>query len=447
MPTVEAVQPTTDPLLQKARAIARAVEEQGGRALLVGGYVRDELLGLSPKDADLEVYGVEAVALREMLRRFGRVDCVGESFRVYKLVWHHRAGTGATQRYELDVSLPRRDKKIGAGHRGFEVEGDPQATVEDAARRRDFTINAILSDPLSGELIDPFHGRADLEKRVLRAVDAAHFAEDPLRVLRAIQFAARFEMTIEPATVQLCRSLALDDLPKERVWGEWEKLLLKAARPSLGILAAEELDVLDKRFPYLAQAVRRRGLAIGAALDRAALERAALDYEKQVTLMLAVLGCFLGKPYLEQLLDALGIYTLRRYDVRRQVIVLSGERNRAGQWFARRDEVPDKEFRYLSARCEPRLLYHLTRARGDVAAAEWFLAHMEDLGVADGPPAPLLMGRHLLEMGLQPGPQIGQITQTVYAQQLAGEVTTLDESLAAARVLLAPDRAAESQSQ
>ncbi len=240
MPTAEAIPPTTDPLLQKARAIARAASERGGRALLVGGYVRDELLGLAPKDADLEVYGIEAGALREMLRRFGRVDCVGESFRVYKLVWHHRAGTGSTQRHELDVSLPRRDKKIGAGHRGFEVEGDPHATVEDAARRRDFTLNAILRDPFSDELIDPFDGRRDLENRVLRAVDAAHFGEDPLRVLRAAQFAARFEMTIEPATLELCRSIALDDLPKERIWGEWEKLLMKAARPSFGILAAEK---------------------------------------------------------------------------------------------------------------------------------------------------------------------------------------------------------------
>src|SRR5687767_14609631 len=107
MPTLEAIPPTTNPLLHKARAIARAAREQGGRALLVGGYVRDELLGLAPKDADIEVYGIEASILREMLRRFGRVDCVGVSFRVYKLVWHRRAEEGSTQRYELDVSLPR----------------------------------------------------------------------------------------------------------------------------------------------------------------------------------------------------------------------------------------------------------------------------------------------------------------------------------------------------
>ena len=435
MPILQAIQATTDPLLQKARAIARVVGEHGGRALLVGGYVRDDLLGLTPKDADLEVYGVEAIPLHELLRRFGRVDCVGESYRVYKLVWYRREQHNA-QRYELDVSLPRRDKKIGAGHRGFEVEGDPHATMEDAARRRDFTVNAILCDPLSGEIIDPFDGRADLENRVLRAVDAAHFAEDPLRVLRAAQFAARFEMTIEPETMHLCRSIALDDLPKERIWGEWEKLLMKAARPSFGILAAEELGVLDKLFAYVGRAVRRRGVQLCAALDRAAMEKNVLEYEKQVTLMLAVLGCFLGRPYVEQFLDALGIYTLNRYDVRRQVLVLSGERNRVGQWFARQDQITDKDFRYLSARCEPRLLYRLARARGDVEAAEWFLTRIEALGVADGPPAPLLMGRHLLEMGLKPGPQIGQITQTVYAQQLAGDVTTLDEAIAAARVLV-----------
>jgi tRNA nucleotidyltransferase (CCA-adding enzyme) len=255
-------------------------------------------------------------------------------------------------------------------------------------------------------------------------------------VLRACQFAARFGLRVDERTVEICREIELSDLPKERIWGEWEKLLLKAARPSFGILAAQELGVLDKLFPYIGQALQRRDCALCAALDRAAAEKAGLDYEKQVTLMLAVLGCFLGRPYLEQLLDALGIYTLRRYDVRRQVIVLSGERNRVGQWFARRDEITDKEFRYLSARCEPRLLYRLAKSRGNVEAAQWFIERMETLGVADGPPAPLLMGRHLLDMGLQPGPQIGQLTQTVYAQQLAGEVTTLDEAIAAARVLI-----------
>jgi len=162
-----------------ALSVARAVRDEGGRALVVGGWVRDTLIGLPPKDLDLEVFGLPATGLRAMLERFGRVDPVGESFTVYKLG-------------DIDVSLPRRESKSGRGHRGFSVSGDPSMSVEEAARRRDFTVNAISWDPLTGEYLDPFDGRADIERRMLRAVDARTFADDSLRVLRALQFAARF---------------------------------------------------------------------------------------------------------------------------------------------------------------------------------------------------------------------------------------------------------------
>jgi tRNA nucleotidyltransferase (CCA-adding enzyme) len=330
-----------NPLLIKAQAVARAALRQGGRAFLVGGYVRDELLGLSPKDADLEVYGIEAGALRDMLRRFGRVNCVGESFRVYKLVWH-----GEGERYELDVSLPRRDRKVGEGHRGFEVEGDPFATIEDAARRRDFTINAILRDPLTGEIIDPFNGRTDLENRVLRAVHAVHFAEDSLRVLRAMQFAARFEMSIEPGTLELCRNIPLDDLPKERIWGEWEKMLLKAENPSIGLKAAHELCVLEKLFPALFTYFKRWSVSpcleaggwLGLSLDAAALEKRGLPSEKQIALMLSVITSHISSSAIEPFLDSLNIHTLNSYNVREQVLALTQARSKA--FFAHCDEHP-----------------------------------------------------------------------------------------------------------
>lgn len=434
MPLANASPPSSlvDPLGRKARQLARVVAEGGGRALLVGGYVRDSLLGQTPKDADIEVYGLEAPALRALLQRLGRVDCVGESFRVYKLVWHERG-----ERFELDVSLPRRDRKTGQGHRGFEVEGDPFASFEEAARRRDFTVNAILRDPLSDEIIDPFGGQADLEAGILRVVDAAHFGEDSLRVLRACQFAARFELTVEAQTAALCRTIDLHDLPRERVWGEWEKLLLKAARPSIGLRAAWELGVLDQLFPYLQTAMQRRGELLLQTLDGAAAERWELDGPRQSTLMLAALGAFLGLRSrsghgTQRLLDDLGVHTQSGYDVRLNTLRLVGERKRAIDWFRRCDTLLDRDLRRLSARVEPRLIYHLTRARGALDAAAWFRARMEELEVFDGPPAPLLMGRHLLEMGLKPGPQIGRIVQTVYVAQLDGEVSTLEEARARA---------------
>src|SRR5213594_4583954 len=191
---------------ERVLALARAVRDAGGRALLVGGCVRDELMGQQPKDWDLEVYGIEPARLRELLDRLGSVNVVGEAFTVYKL--------GA----DLDISLPRRERKTGRGHRAFVIEGDPAMTIEEGARRRDFTINAILQDPLTEETIDPFHGRDDLEAGLLRAVSPETFAEDSLRVLRAAQFAARFQFEIEPNTIELCRSIDLSDLPSERIW-------------------------------------------------------------------------------------------------------------------------------------------------------------------------------------------------------------------------------------
>ena len=424
-----------NPLFQKAVQIANAARAQNGRALLVGGFVRDALLGASPKDADMEIYGIEAERLREMLRTFGKVDCVGESFRVYKLAWWQKNSSGK-ERFELDVSLPRRDKKIGEGHKGFEVEGDPFASIEDASRRRDFTVNAILLDPLTSEILDPFGGREDLERRVLRVTDVQHFAEDSLRVLRAVQFAARFEMQLAFETIEICRSINLDDLPRERIWGEVEKWLMKSNRPSIGLLAASQLGVLEKLFPYLQTAFERREDEMRSTLDRAAAEKSDLPEGAQVTLMLAAIGVFIGRSELQKFLETLGVFKIAGVDVRKNAIVLAGERKRVRDWFRTSGEIEDKEFRYLSARVEPRLIDKLARARGDFEAAAWFWQKMSTLGLQDGPPAPLLMGRDLLEMGLSPGPRVGEILQTLWARQLAGELSTPEAAHEVARELI-----------
>src|SRR5689334_16903418 len=169
-------------------------------------------MGRSCKDLDLEVYGLPTDRLKSLLATFGSVNTVGESFTVYKIA-------------DVDVALPRRESRTGRGHRAFEVTGDPDLSFAEAARRRDFTVNAIAWDPLTGEYLDPFGGRRDIDARLLRAVDARTFGEDSLRVLRAVQFAARFEFALEEATSDLCRGIPLDDLPSERIWGEFEKLL------------------------------------------------------------------------------------------------------------------------------------------------------------------------------------------------------------------------------
>ena len=169
--------------------------------------MRDALLGFPVKDYDVEVFSLPSERLEPVLAKHGRVDAVGQAFRVYKLSGVEGV-PGA-----LDVALPRRDSKVGPGHRGIAVEGDPGLSVEEASRRRDFTVNAMLFDPATGEILDRWGGRRDLDARVLRAVDARTFGEDPLRALRAVQFAARYELAVDETTAALCAAMPLEELP------------------------------------------------------------------------------------------------------------------------------------------------------------------------------------------------------------------------------------------
>jgi len=448
--------------------ISRAVGDAGGRAYLVGGLVRDRLMGLggAARDIDLEVYGLGAGALRSLLERFGTVNAVGEAFTVYKVG-------------EIDVSIPRRDSKTGAGHRGFTVAGDPTMSEAEASRRRDFTINAILCDPLSGDVVDPHGGLEDLKAKRLRAVDPATFVEDSLRVLRAMQFAARFEFGIDPATVALCRSIPLDDLPSERLWGEFEKLLLRAQRPSVGLRAGLELGVMDALFPEIKALVgcpqepawHPEGdvwVHTLQAVDLAAGYLADLPMPKQVVVMLGTLCHDLGKPSTTKLLDGrirsldheaqglpptsrvldrLNIHTMDGYDVRGQILTIVDHHLKPGLLWRERDKVGDAAFRRLALKVELDLLYRVAKADSlgrrapgakepTAEAQEWFLERAKALSVTHGGPKPLLLGRHLLEMGLLPGPKIGEITSAVYDLQLEGRVTTLADAQAEARRLL-----------
>ena len=223
----------------KSVEIAQAVHDAGGRALVVGGWVRDHLLGVRSKDVDIEVFGLGVTRLEALLAGFGKVHMVGRAFGVFRI-----AGI------DVDFSLPRRDSKRGPGHRGFDVAPDPSLDFAEAARRRDLTVNSIGLDPLTGEVLDPHGGRRDLEHRVLRATDPARFPEDPLRGLRVTQLAARLEMTPDAELVALCRKLDLSELSGERVFDEFGKLLLRAARPSLGFKVLEGTGQL-RFFPEL----------------------------------------------------------------------------------------------------------------------------------------------------------------------------------------------------
>lgn len=450
-------------------ALAAAARSAGGRALVVGGWVRDRLRGEPSKDVDIEVFGIPQQALPALLAPFGRVEPVGQSFPVYKLI--------APDGLELDVALPRRESKQGRGHKGFVVAGDPSMSTEEAARRRDFTINAIAWDPLTGAYEDPFDGRADLERRVLRAVDLNTFGDDSLRVLRAVQFAARFALTLDPATADLCRRIPLDDLPAERVWGEFEKLLLRAVRPSIGFEVARDLGVIERLFPEIQSLIgceqepewHPEGdvwIHTLMVVDQARALNADLDRPRLVTVMLAAICHDLGKPattaFIDgrirsldheqagveptgRLLDRLNVHTIDGYDVRRQVVALVADHLKPGMFY-KAGNVGDGAFRRLAQKVDLELLARVARADClgrtgdfDCSAMDWFLDRARALGVEHQPPAPLLLGRHVLALGIAPGPRVGEILKQVYERQLDGAIATETEAIEAARALIATE--------
>jgi tRNA nucleotidyltransferase (CCA-adding enzyme) len=446
--------------LETAIEIARLVREDRGRALIVGGWVRDQLLNQPNKDIDLEVYGVPADRLRQLLERIAPVNTVGESFTVYKVG-------------EIDVSLPRRESKIGRGHRAFAVSGDPEMPLNEAARRRDFTINAIAWDPLEERYEDPFGGQTDLlERKLLRAVDLETFSEDSLRVLRGIQFAARFDLTMDEQTKALCQQIELDDLPAERVWGEIEKLLLLPARPSIGFELALELGVIDRLFPEIRALVgcpqepewHPEGdvwVHTLMVIDQARTRIDDLDKAQKTVVMLGAVCHDLGKPPTtafvdgrirsidhEQagveptlaLLDRLNVQTIAGYDVRQHVIGIVAHHLKPLAFFKSVTPVGDGAFRRLAQKVDLELLARVAASdclgrtgSFDCSGIEWFLSRARALGVEHAPPEPIVKGRHLLPLGVRPGPGMGEILRRIYEQQLDGRFTTLDEGVEIAR--------------
>lgn len=223
-----------------AREIALLVQQQGGRAYYVGGYVRDTLRHQENKDIDMEVHGVTPQCLASILDSLGQRITIGESFGIFSLKGYH-----------LDIAMPRKEKLRGQGHRDFDIVVDPFIGTRAAAKRRDFTINALMQDILTGEILDHFGGTTDLANNILRHVSDASFGEDPLRVLRGAQFAARFGCQVAEETVALCWGMSLAYLPRERVEGELKKALLKAERPSLFFEVLRQMEQLDLWFPEL----------------------------------------------------------------------------------------------------------------------------------------------------------------------------------------------------
>ena len=444
-----------------ARRVVEAVARRSGRAIVVGGAVRDALLGLESKDLDLEVFGLEVADLEQALLAAGlKVNAVGRSFGVFKV---GGAGEGT-----VDVSLPRRDSRQGHGHRGFVITTDPQMSFEEAAARRDFTINAMGYDPERDLLLDPWGGERDLCLRRLRHVGRA-FVEDPLRVLRGFQLAARFDLRAEPETVELCRSMLSEapTLAAERVWVEWSKWAARATRPSRGLELLRacgwiglypELEALigcpqDPQWHPEGDVWTHTLLTCDAAADLA--RRQALGGEPRLVLLLAALTHDLGKPETT---------TREGERVRSRG---HGETVETFEAFLRRIDMPYRLRRrviilcrrhldHLGFRGSPRAIRRLSRALGDEGetiealvrlieadhsarpplaggcppAAREMLEVARSIEVARSAPAPLLMGRHLLALGVEPGPIIGRWLEAAYQAQLDEAFEDLEGALA-----------------
>ena len=226
--------------IELAERIAEAAAHYGGTAYYVGGYVRDRLRGKENKDIDIEIHGVTPAQLRDILDSTGQRLEIGKSFGVFGL-----------RGYTLDISMPRKETNRGSGHKDFDICVDPFIGTYGAAKRRDFTINAMMQNVLTGEIVDHFDGKKDLESGVIRHVSADTFAEDPLRVLRAAQLASRLGFGIADETESLCRRMDVSALPKERVMGELEKAMLKSEKPSAFFEALRRMDQLSAWFPEL----------------------------------------------------------------------------------------------------------------------------------------------------------------------------------------------------
>jgi tRNA nucleotidyltransferase (CCA-adding enzyme) len=438
------------------RAILEAVRRVG-RPRLVGGGVRDWLLGLEPKDFDLEVAGVDFETLHRALAPFGATDIVGRSFGVIKV---RSAATGA----EYDFSLPRRESKTGAGHRGFAVAPNPALSDADAAARRDFTVNAIALDPFSGGLIDPHGGQHDLAARVLRHTSAA-FTEDPLRVLRAMQLAARFDFSLAPETAALCRSIVdtFAELPVERVWHEWEKWADKSQRPSRGLAVLEETGWL-KHFPEIA-ALRGtpqepewhpEGDVFTHTQHCVDALAALADWKnspapRRGMLMFAVLAHDFGKPATTARVEKRGALRwtspghesaggplaenfLRRIgaplelDAPVRALVIDHLAHHHGQ-----ARFTDTAVRRLARKLAPATLDDLALVmRADSngrpplsspdthARIDELVATAHTLAISDSAPKPIVLGRHLVALGRKPDPSFKKILEAAFEAQLDG---------------------------
>ena len=458
-----------DPAIETVRDVAREVQALGGRAFLVGGCVRDALLGRPCHDFDLEIHGVDAAALERAVSRKWPLDNVGAVFGVLKL-------KGAP----IDISLPRRENRLGAGHRDFAIAADPALPPEESVKRRDFTVNAVMADALTLEIVDPAGGIDDLRAGRLRQV-SSKFAEDPLRVLRGMQFLARFPfLAPDPGLVATCAEMSQEALPRERLAAEWEKLLLQGIAPSRGLAFLRACGWLAF-YPELLAMVgcpqdpvyHPEGdvwVHTLMALDASVRLRAHGDQEYGLAMSLAALCHDMGKPAV----TAVGAEDGRLHAYNHEVVGVA-----AATTFVRRlwnrDKLAATVAKMVASHMRPISLavagagpkayrrlaveagrldmladvvecdVRATTAPGrdpdshpSLALVREFREKCAALAIEKAPPKPMVQGRDLIARGLSPGPEFGPLLEKCYEAQLAGEIRDAASAAAFLDALLKP---------
>ena len=442
------------------RQIEQLIRRAGGRTWLVGGCLRDLVLGRQPRDLDIEISGLPPGQLHALLTEQFSVQFVGKAFGVFKL-----------QGLPVDISIPSRILTDPASVPGLLRQSDPDMDIDEALARRDFTMNAMAWDPDTLELRDPFNGRADLDAHVLRHA-SDRFGEDPLRVLRGMQLSARYGLTVAPETVALCRTLTQEGQPSERLWEEWKRLLLQGIKPSIGLQFLSDCGWL-RFYPELASLQGCEQDPVWHpegdvwihtlhCLDWFAAERTS-HHDDDLVVALGILCHDFGKPATTT--NDFGRITSRGHEPEGEAPA-----RRFLERLTNQDDLINEVIPLVLCHLRPRALYdadasasavrrlarqvkridRLVRvARADHAgrppkhfdgfpAGEWLLERARKLEVEDQAPAPIVMGRHVMELGVRPGPDMGQLLDECYEAQLDGVFATLDDGIVFAKNKLPP---------
>jgi len=439
------------------KKITDAILQMGATPVIVGGYVRDSIMGYSSKDIDIEVFGVDSLEeLENILAPFGSTNIVGKSFGVLKLT---------TKDYQLDISMPRTEIKTGMRHKDFSVKTDGSLTFKQAALRRDFKMNALGFNLKNEKIVDPFDGLKDIENKIISHINDETFIEDPLRILRAIGFAARFNFKISQKTKALCKNMVkqgeLLHLSKERIFEELKKILLKSKKPSIAFYLADELSINESIFTEIEalKGVKQR-VKYHPEGDVFTHTFMALDVMAQyngknkLALMFAVLCHDFGKVETTKLIDgeyrahgheAVSVHIAQNFMLRltddkaliETVLPLVRYHGEPKKFYE--VKVSDSAIRRLANKVNISLLVEVSRAdalgrttenakSGNFGAKEWLLKRASELKVKNSAPKQILQGRDLIAHGLTPSKEFKKILYLAFEAQMDGEFSNIEDA-------------------